>query len=94
MVSYSYFNDTFTQSDTGAPITTSNIILKGVDIQVQDYAADFGGRSGQNTELAVGDTLSYGSEIPVALNQIWFKNHSAGSNAVLSVTGWILDNDK
>jgi len=91
-VTYRYFHDTFTQGDTGAPLITTPVLLTGADLQVQDYAADLGSRSGQNTELSVGDILSYGSNIVVDLSQIWFKNHTAGSDAIISVTGWIVDN--
>jgi len=90
-VSYTFFNESFTGGDTGKPITTDRVTLTGCDIMVLDFGADIGGRLNQSTELSVGDILSYGAEIPVELSQIWFKNHSAGSNCVLSVTGWIVD---
>ena len=90
-VSYTFFNESFTGADTGAPITTDKVVLMGCDIMVLDYGADIGGRKNQSTELSVGDILSYGAEIPVELSQIWFKNHSAGSNCTLSITGWIVD---
>jgi hypothetical protein len=92
MASYTFFNETFTGADTAAPITTSKVQLIGCDIQCQDYAADVGGRKNQSTNLSVGDSLGYASPVIVSLNQIWFKNHSAGSNTILSVTGWIIDN--
>jgi len=92
MVSYRYYHDTFTGSDTGKPITTAkNLVLKGVDIQVQTNGAYIGGRADQSTKLSVGDILSYGAEIPVRLMDIWYKNQSAGSNTVLSITGWIVE---
>lgn len=92
MTSYTYFNETFTGTDTAAPITTANVQLIGCDIQCQDYAIDIGGRKNQSTQLSVGDSLGYASPVIASLNQIWFKNHSAGSNGTLSVTGWIIDN--
>jgi len=89
--SYSYYAEQFTAGDTAKRIVTNPLFLKGVDIQVLTHDVDVGGRNNQTTELSVGDIMSYGAEIPVDLSQIWFVNHSAGSNGVLSITGWLID---
>lgn len=91
--SYTFYNESVTLADTAKRLTTANVVLAGVDIQVQDYAADIGGRANQGLELSSGDILSYGAEIPVKLMDIWAKNHSAGSNAVLVVSGWIVNDN-
>jgi len=88
---YNYYAEQFTGADTAKRITTKPVFLKGVDIQILDNDIDVGGRNNQTTELSVGDIMSYGAEIIVDLSQIWYKNHSAGSNGTLSITGWLVD---
>lgn len=90
-LSYTYYAESFTGADTAKRIVTKPLYVKGVDIQILSNDIDVGGRSNQSTELSVGDILSYGAEIPVDLSQIWYVNHSAGSNGTLSITGWLVD---
>jgi len=91
LIPYGYYTDEFTGADTAAPlVTTRNLILTGVDIMIKDNACDVGSRTNQGIELGVGDTQSWGDQILVNLNDIWIKNHTAGSNATVAVTGWIV----
>jgi len=92
---YSFFQTTVTVEDTAKPISTLTnrpVKLLNCDMQVQTNAMDLGDRSGQELLLNTGDT--YGNPLPnvaVDLTKVWVKNHTAGSNAKLVVTGHIYD---
>jgi len=88
---YGYYTDEFTGADTAKPIVTNRrLLLTGVDIQIKDNPADVGSRSSTGIELNVGDTISWGDQIIVNANDIWIKNHTAGSNTTVVLAGWIV----
>ena len=63
------------------------LIFVDIDFQCQTNPVDYGDVNGQNTELAVGDVLSYRTERGIDIREMFFKNHNAGSNGVISWSG-------
>lgn len=87
-----FFYASITVEDDGKPLATLSrrpVKLYGLDIQVQDYGADMGDRNGQTLELGVGDSYSQNNwAYPIDTQDLWFKNHSGGSNATVVVAGY------
>ena len=84
-----YFHASVTIGDTAALLNTATppLIFIDVDFQCQTHPVDVGDVNAQDLELAVGDVLSYRSARGIDLREIFFKNHTAGSNGVIVVAG-------
>jgi len=82
-----FYTQTLTCGDTAKPLDYTPVVLRECDIQIQDENVYYGDKSDQDFELSAGDIVSY--QTPVHIEDLYFKNRTAGSNATIVVVGII-----
>lgn len=82
-----FYHHVLTCGDTAKPLDYTPVVLRECDIQIQDENVYYGDKANQNMELSAGDIVSY--QTPVHIEDLYFKNRTAGSNATIVVVGII-----
>jgi len=74
-------------SDTMFKLVTSDLWFRNINIHVTTHNAYYGDRSSQDADITAGDILSWED---VNLNDVFFKNASAGDNTVITAVGVLM----
>ena len=82
-----YYANKFTITDSGKSPITATLVFQEIDMQILTNAIKMGDSNGQDFELSVGDIVNYKPAGGIDLNQIFFKNASAGSTGYVVVSG-------
>lgn len=75
-------------ADTAFKLALSDLWLEYADVFVITNSAYMGDRSVQNVPIYANDIYSF--PYPVNLNDLFFKNYTGGSNAVVIIIGTTL----
>lgn len=74
--------------DSKFKLVTADMWFSSINIYSKTNHAYFGDRNNQEAPLDVGDVVYY--DVPTNLNDIFFKNKTAGSNTTIIATGTLM----
>jgi len=74
-------------ADTKFRLVNADLWFRDLNIHITGNDADYGDYSNQDAQVASGGVLSFQN---VNLADIFFKNHAAGSNTVITAVGALM----